>query len=246
MISKVLSLGDRLEITKPVSGEKKKELIEQNSIYAKPLVSQIYDIIDDTQLRIAMPIVEGRVIPLPENARFDVCFFATGGLYKSKFVVTNRYKENGLFILVIELVQELRKYQRRQYYRLEYTREVEYLVVDKEQAEELSEDDGLIREMLDHNGLKKGIIVDISGGGVRFSSSEKLEPGTTILIKLDLSNNDGKSIYGVKAEVLRSEKMISNDRIFEQRVEYLEIPNNAREIIIKHIFETERRMRQRN
>jgi c-di-GMP-binding flagellar brake protein YcgR len=246
MLSKVLSPGDRLEIEKIVSEEKKKQLIEENSVFAKTLISQIYDMIDETQLKIAMPIVEGRVIPLPTNARFDVCFFTSGGLYKSKFVVLDRFKENGLYVLVVELVSELKKYQRRQYYRLECTMDIEYLVVENELVDSLKDDEEYVKEILDGSQLNKGIVIDISGGGIRFASRDKLDCNSTVLVKINIAISDGKSVYGVLGKVLNSSRMINNELMYEQRIEYSDIQNGDREIIIRYIFEQERRMRQKN
>lgn len=246
MLSKILSLGDRLEIEKVVSEEKKKQLIAENSVFARTLTSQIYDIIDETQLHIAMPMVEGRVIPLPVNAVFDVCFFCTGGLYKSRFVVLDRFKENGLYVLTVELVTELRKYQRRQYYRLECAMDIEYLVVENDIIRSLTDNEELVRQMLDEHELKKGIVIDISGGGIRFASHDKLDSDSVVLVKINIAISNGKSVYGVLGKVLNSSKMINNELMYEQRIEFSDIQNADREIIIRYIFETERRMRQKN
>ena len=62
MLSKILSPGDRLELLRVASEEKKNRFLEQNSVESRVLLSQIYDMMDEEQLKIAMPIVEGRVI----------------------------------------------------------------------------------------------------------------------------------------------------------------------------------------
>lgn len=249
MLSKIVSPGDRIEITKPASEEKRKQLIEENSIYAKPLISQVYDIVDDTQLRIAMPMVEGKVIPLPLNARFDLCFFTSGGLYKSRCIVTERYKESGLYILVIELIYELQKYQRRQYFRLGCVMEVEYIIFEPEMlGEELSEqdmDNDILEQILRENVLKKGIVIDISGGGIRFASEEKISNQALVLMKLGIRLGDDKGVYGVMGKVISSIKIQNGTKMYEQRMEYYELEESKREIIIKYIFEQERRMRQK-
>ena len=185
MLSKIVTLGDRIEITKSENSERRK-LSDEKSVFDRPLISQVYDVIDETQLKIAMPIVEGRVVPLAVNGRFDICFITSGGLYKSRFVVLDRYKENGLYVLLIELVYELKKYQRRQYYRLEYTKDFEYIVIDEDTEKLIIEDENMIKEILDNNKLKKGIIIDISGGGIRFASRDKLEEKSKVLLKLDM------------------------------------------------------------
>lgn len=245
MLSKIVKPGDRIEITKPVSEEKMKELIKENSIFAKPLISQVYDIIDETQLKIAMPIVAGRVTPLPLNARFDICFFTNGGLYKSGFSVIDRYKENGLYVLVIELIYELKKYQRRQYYRLECLMEINYVVTSEEMEAKLQDEDYL-KELFENSEEKRhGIVMDISGGGVRFASKEKLEPNSIIVIKLDIHTMNNKEVYAVLGRIVNSTKMMNKDGMYDQRVEYFEIEGETRENIIRYIFEQERKMRQK-
>lgn len=244
MLSKIVLPGDRVEITKPVEKNKIKKYAEEDSVYDKMLISQVYEVLDDTQLRIAMPIAEGRVIPLPVNSKFDVCFYTSGGLYKSGFIVTERYKENGLYILVIELLYELKKYQRRQFYRLEYPMEVGYMVLDNAfPIEDIN--DEIIKEMLDESMLKTGIIIDISGGGIRFASNEKIEDNAMLLVKLEMHVSNSKDVYGVMGQVLTSRKIHNNSGMYEQRLEYYGITDSKRESIIQYIFEQERKMRQK-
>ncbi|MBQ3545080.1 MAG: flagellar brake domain-containing protein [Lachnospiraceae bacterium] len=244
MISRIISPGDRLEITKVVSEKKRKQLEEENSVFAKTLISQVYDVIDETQLKIAMPIVEGRVIPLPVNERFDVCFYTNGGLYKSGFTVIERYKENGLYVLVIDLIYELKKFQRRQYYRFECVLEVDFVKVDEEFLKN-EVDDYILDEKFDETPKQRGIIMDISGGGIRFVSDEKLEKNSVVLLKLDLVFNDNQRLKIIMGKVLSSNKTKNNTGMYEQRIEYCDIKGAIREKIIKYIFEQERKMRHR-
>ncbi len=245
MLSKILSLGDRLELIRVMSEEKRKQLKKENSIEAKPFVSQIYDIVDEEQLKIAMPIVEGRVIPLPVNTRYDVCFFTSGGLYKSRVVITDRYKEDGLYVLVAELMSDLKKYQRRQYYRLECTLDIEYRLLEDSEVETLREEPERIQEMIENGEFTTAIVLDISGGGIRFASEEHLEPGSNLLLNLNIITGNGQNVYGVMARNLSSTRIINKEHMYEQRAEYLEITGHTREAIIKFIFEQERRLRKK-
>lgn len=244
MISKILSPGDRLEIKKVVSEKKRKELEAEKSVFAKPLISKIYDIVDETQLKIAMPMAEGRIIPLPVNSRFDVCFFTSGGLYNSGFTVIERYKENGLYILVVELIYELKKVQRRQYYRLECVMEVEYVKVDEEfLSQEI--DDYILEEKFKETAGAKAIVMDISGGGIRFASEEKLADNDVVIVRLNLQLNNNQTLFGVLGRVLSSRKVRNNTGMYEQRIEYLDIQGQTRETIIRYIFEQERKLRNK-
>lgn len=244
MISKILSPGDRLEVKKIVSEKKRRELEEENSIFAKTLISKIYDIIDETQLKIAMPMAEGRIIPLPVNSRFDVCFFSSGGLYSSAFTVIERYKENGLYILVVELIYELKKVQRRQYYRLDCVMEIEYVKVEEEFVnQEL--DELVLEEKFAELEKFNGIVMDISGGGIRFASEEELPKNSMVIVKLNLEFGKDQKIFGVLGKVLSSKKVRNNQGMYEQRIEYFEMQAKIREKIIRYIFEQERRLRNK-
>lgn len=245
MLSKILSLGDRLELTRVMSKEKKNQLKDEKSIESKLFISQIYDILDEEQLRIAMPIVEGRVIPLPLNARYDVCFFTSGGLYRSRVVITDRYKEDGLYILVVELVSELKKYQRRQYFRLECTLDIQYCILEDAEAEKFQEEPELIQEMVEDKRFREAIVLDISGGGIRFVSDEKLKQEAKLLLNLNIAAETGNNLCGVMARILSSNRIINKDNMYEQRVEYIDISGLTREMIIKFIFEQERRLRKK-
>lgn len=245
MISKILSPGDRIELERVVNKDKLKNVIIQETTEIKPYISQIYDIIDDEQLKIAMPIIEGRVTPLPQNARYDACFFTHGGLFKGRIVITDRYKEDGLFVLAVELTTELKKYQRRQYYRLEYTMDIDYIIIDAQTENMILEDEKAAADILTDNKLTNGTVLDISGGGIRFCSDEKLEVGSKILVDLNILLTSSQEKCGVIGIVLSSNRIQNKDGLYEQRIEYTNIKGPTRESIIRYIFEQERKIRKK-
>lgn len=245
MVKNILSLGDRIELKKPLKlTNNAEEENEENAKKVKPFISQIYDILNGDQLKIAMPIVSGRVIPLPLHARYDACFFTSGGLYQAKVVITNRYKEDGLYILVIDLTSELKKFQRRQYFRLEYTMDVKYKVITEEEVMIAVSDPEGLEEILSEE-VVDGIALDISGGGMRFTSSKPIEKDSNILVLVDIGIGEEKETCFV-ANVVFSGKIQNRDNIYEHRIEFKNMKNTVREILIKFIFETERRMRKRD
>lgn len=244
MLSRTITPGDRIELTKPVKLREKRDEKEEKINRVKPFISQVYDIMEDEQLKIAMPIVEGRVIPLPLHARFDACFFTAGGLFQAKVVITDRYKEDGLYILVAELTSELKKFQRRQYFRLEYTMDMKYKVVTIEELMELAANGG-ISDKYSPFEMDDGIILDISGGGIRFTSHEKIEKNTNIIIRFNIGVTEEINC-SFAANIISCRKVENRDRIFEHRAEFRNMKNADREKLIKFIFETERRIRKRS
>ena len=122
MIERIVSTGNKIEFTK-VSSYREYDLEmgrEDKNVY----VSQVYDIIDEDRLKIGVPIVGGRVLMIPQNVRIDVCFYTSRGLFQGRAIVVDRFKEDNIFVMVIEMISELQKYQRRQYFRLNCTMDI--------------------------------------------------------------------------------------------------------------------------
>lgn len=236
MLSKIITPGDRIEITKPVI---KKNTEEKT----RPFISQVYDILEDDQIKIAMPMVEGKIIPLPVHGRFDMCFFTQGGLYQSKAIITDRYKENGLYILIAEITSELRKFQRRQYFRLVYTMDIKFKKVTDEELEAAISDESEMKYLITFDMLD-GISLDISGGGIRFTSYEEIKRDTNIVLSINIGITE-EVICGVAANIISAGRVQNRKKIYEYRAEFLNMRNSDREKLIKFIFDMERRLRKK-
>lgn len=236
MLSKILNAGDKIELEKigptAMSMDSSQKII---------LVSQIYDILDDETLSIAMPIVEGRVIPLSVGSRYEACFYAGKGLYQTRLIVKERKKQDGLFILIVEVQSALKKFQRRQYFRLSCTIDMQYKVLTQEEVASFQGgEDAIIMD----TGFKDGVALDISGGGIRFTSEEKLENDDMVLVSLEIPL-DQQSIYLMMGKVILSGLIPNRSDLYEHRVEYQELDKKIRENLIHFIFEEERRQRKK-
>ncbi len=236
MLSSILKVGDKIELEKigPTS-------FSMDSAQKIILVSQIYDILDDETMSIAMPIVEGRVIPLSVGSRYGACFYASKGLYQTRLIVKERKKQEGLFILIVEVQTELKKFQRRQYFRLSCTMDMQYKILSEEEVSSFQ--DGQ-QEIVMDMGFQDGVALDISGGGIRFTSEEKLDNDKMVLVSLEIPL-DRQSIYLMMGRVISSNLIPNKENLYEHRVEYQELDRKIRENLIHFIFEEERRQRKK-
>lgn len=98
--------------------------------------------------------------------------------------IVDRYKSNNVYVLVMELTSNLRKYQRREYYRFSCALDMCARNLEEEEIEALEKNSPY--ELQPGLPLKHSVIVDISGGGLRFLSSQKYEPGSLILCSYHL------------------------------------------------------------
>lgn len=236
MLSRIITPGNRIEITKPVNKNKEEKV--------RPYISQVYDILEDEQIKIAMPMVEGKVIPLPLHGRYNLCFYTPGGLYQAKAVITDRYKEDGLYILIVELASELKKFQRRQYFRLEYAMDIKFRAVTEDEfAAAISSEAEM--KYLSTFGMLDGISLDISGGGIRFTSREEVDKDSNIIISINIGITE-ENIIGIAANIISAGKVLNRDKIYEYRAEFVGMKNSEREKLIRFIFDMERRLRKRS
>lgn len=244
MIENMLSTGDKLELVMVMSEEKRKQMKEMDAIACKPFMSQIDTVIDDETIRILMPIMDGKLIPLPVNARFDVRFFSEKAVYKCRVVVRERYKENGFYFIVIALTSQLRKQQRRQFFRLECSTPIPYKKLTEEQIEAIRENEEVLLDIYDAGLFTSGVAMDLSGGGLRFLSNEELQTDSCILIDFAFIKPEDSKGVAVLAKVISSGRRERSGVLYEHRVEYIDIDGRIREMIIKYIFEQERKKRQ--
>lgn len=236
MISKYLQVGNRLDI------ETIGKTDENGEITRKTYRSELYDIDSEDTIKIAMPMEQTKIILLPVDAQYSLCFYTANGLYQCVARVVDRYKSNALFVLVMELETDLQKYQRREYYRLNCVLDMKSRVLDESEKGSNSEK----VEFLDTDlTFDNGTMVDISGGGARFISKVPYEIGSLIRFTFSLFVNGSMTEYKLVGKVLRSKPIENRDGQYEHRIQFVNMLNDDRESIIRYIFEEERRLRHR-
>ena len=237
MLTKYVLPGEKVEL----------QTIEQSILGAasnkKAYTSKIFDILDEEQFEILMPMEQMKMILLPVDGIYDMCFYTKNGLYQSNVRIVDRYKSNNIFILLCELTTPLRKYQRREYYRFSCILEMQARLLDEEELAAADKNQIYYKEGLQ---TQKGTIVDISGGGVRFVTKEyHYEVGDTIYLTYQLPLKNRMKTYEIAGKVLAMRKIPEKQGEYEHRLQYINIEKTDREEIIRYIFEEERRNRQR-
>lgn len=242
MIEKILSEGNKIEFTKVNSF--KGYSVDEGRADKKVYVSQVFEIIDEYRLKIGVPIIGGKILLVPQNVKIDVCFYTSKGLYQGRAIVVDRFKEGNLYVMVIEMLTELQKYQRRQYFRLNCTMDIMFRKFTEEELAAYMHT-GKVDTQVSENGLyNNAIALDISGGGIRFITSVELEREQMIFVNLQIAYEDEKKKYSLVGKVLESYPAKNKRDFYESRVEYCNMSGAVREQIIKYIFEQERKMRK--
>jgi len=236
MISKYVNVGDRIDI-ETISRTKLNDAVEK-----KTYKSQVFDVESEDRIKIAMPMEQGRVILLPVDEEFNLCFYTPSGLYQCLGRVADRYKTDKIFVLVMELTTDIRKYQRREYYRLNCVLDMKSTMINQKDVSQFSEKVHFIdTDLIFDNGT----MVDISGGGARFISKVRYPKDSNILFTFSLFVNDALTTYKLLGKILVSQEIQGREGEYEHRIMFVNIMNDDRESIIKYIFEEERKIRRR-
>lgn len=237
MISRYLTVGDKLEIE--TIGEVSSDGLDSGR---KTYKSELYDIVSEDQIKIAMPMEQMKVVLLPVDGEYSLCFYTSNGLYQCIGRVTERYKTDNLFVLVIELITGLQRYQRREYYRLNCVLDMKCKQIDEKEFQNGHEQVFFLDTDLTFDN---GIMVDISGGGARFISQVKYPKGSLIRFVFSLYVNGCMNEYKLVGKVLKSRELENRPDNYEHRIQFVNMMNDDRESIIRYIFEEERKIRHR-
>lgn len=217
MINSAVELGDKIEVIRKTGF-----IANQHSHFSK-----VQDIVSDKELIITAPIDSGKIIPLELNQEYYLCVYTSRGLYRCEAEVVSRYKENNMFYANLAIKSKMQKYQRRQYYRLDCVLSFQY-----------------------KNGEEKetwcsGIILDISGGGLRFTSSNQLIHGEPLTCHIQLNFDDEQTHLYINGTIIECNIVDFSTNTYETRVSFDTIDNESREAVIRFIFEEERKRRKK-
>ena len=145
MLSKFIKSGDRIDLQalERIEGERGED---SHRVYA----SSVSEIISEDTLEILMPMEKSKLILLPIDGKYNLIFYGENGLYECDARIVDRYKSNNVYILVVELISNLRKYQRREYYRFSCAIEMTSRVLEASELEAM--DRGVLKpDMLEHS-----------------------------------------------------------------------------------------------
>ncbi len=241
-----VAIGDRIELTHEASALRR-------ALSEHKYSSQLLDFDEINLAKLSMPIFENRLIPLEVGDEYQLCFFTQTGLYQCRGRVENRYKENNMHVMDMRLLSEIKKYQRRNYYRLSCDLDIKYRMLEPEEQKVLQQ---LADQWLDSERIEEGIVEpldpmefvwnegtvsDLSGGGVHFLCRDQFEPGTIIEVVVHLFFKNKNMPLHFLLRVISCETSEIDRRIYEIRGTFEYLNERERDIIIQYVFEEQRK-----
>ncbi|MBO4375832.1 MAG: flagellar brake protein [Lachnospiraceae bacterium] len=243
MLSKFINVGSKVDLV-PIERVKYDNLGENNK---RVYETKVYDILSEDRVEVLMPMEQSKLILLPVDSEYDVSVYEGKLLYQFDARIIDRYKSNNVYIIVLELTSNVRKVQRREFYRFSCALDMSSRSLEQEEVAAVENRDKTTDAVPvdDSIPLRRSIIVDISGGGVRFISNYKYEKDQLIYCKYNLTIDNMKKEYCLVGKVLAVKEVEHKPGTFEHRVQYMDINMEEREEIIRYIFQEERKNRRK-
>lgn len=206
MNTNVLKIGDKAIVQKKIR--------KDDNEYT----SQLQDIKGNI-LRISTPMYKSALIRLQEKTIIELLIYGDGKVYEFDAEVMGTISEGNIYYTDILVVTPVKKVERRYYFRIKTAEDIFIREKDREDQEEYI----------------KAITIDLSGGGLQFSSTYDFEVKTQVEIKMDIGGQeiilDGKILNKSVQEGLGS---------YKYTVKFLNLDNSIQEMIIGHVFKIQR------
>lgn len=183
------------------------------------------------ELKITIPADKDQNSLIEPGKMYLICLYTVKGLFQCKAVIKECELRGEQLVVQLQIQSGLEKYQRRHYYRMVCVLDFIYRIV-KEDAEPEEE-------------TFSGVILDLSGGGLRFNTGQTMEPGTQILLQMQVDLPKFAERPWLLARVLSAVPLAHKEGVVEHRAEFVGIQTQEREAVIQYIFLKERRRKKK-
>jgi c-di-GMP-binding flagellar brake protein YcgR len=142
----------------------------------------VWDVLPET-IHITLPLLNRKYF-LPEEGSMIKGRFAQGdGLYSFEANVCARIKSDSAPLIILRKPDRLFRRQRREYFRYPIGMEMEY--------KSLGEGGNIGK--LSKEQWSRALILDLSGGGIKFAAREKFDQGISLRVRLYLGGEKGST-----------------------------------------------------
>jgi len=230
MLDKGNLLGVKIEIHPLIEGNGEGPGPKQRVYFSK-----VNDIPDARHIEILLPQVAAKLVLLPKGSEHDIIFYGNNRMYQCRARVVDHFKRENLYLTKLYALSTLKGYQRREYYRLEMTMPVSHRLPTEKEQETMV----LRKDLPGHTGT----CLDVSGGGLRFTTREVYEPEELIICSFSLMIRGKEKEFSLWSKVKSCHPIEEKSAVNAVRVKFEFINNSIREEIIQYIFEEERKKR---
>lgn len=210
-ITTLLNIGDNIEI----------EVDKGNSFLN--MKSNVVKVINDRMIAVSTPIHNGKIYPISIGSNINIVFSKDSkGIFYFIGEVMERKKEDNIRFLIVKKNSDIRHFQRRDFYRLNILLNIDIHVIENGEY---------IKTI-------PSISKDVSGGGIRIITKEKLEKHTTVKCSMIL---DAELIEPI-GEIIRCNPVPESILKYDIGISFTAIDESTRSKIISFVFKNQRKI----
>lgn len=199
-----------------------KVILETEEMMGETEFSTIVDNTDEDVLKVHSPICRGALLRIRENSRIGVTVFVNDKVYTARGVAIKNYKSGNFHFADIQIVSEIKRIERRNYFRLSIKKDVRIMRKDTEEIVEAR-------------------TLDISAGGTQIMSKADFYKGEKLLVEMDL-NGDYVELDG---EIVNIIKSIAEPE-HRYGIKFEELGEKVEDRIMRYIFEIQLEERRKD
>ena len=183
--------------------------------------------IEDDNIKINIPVRNDEYLMLYKDDKIEInSYLDDGKCFNYYCNVISKGKDNNVIYYKLTLPYDVRRIQRRNFFRVNLLEEVTYKNRTNKTEKEIEE-----------LPYKSGIMIDLSGGGLKVRTKEKLKGNDIIVMRIKMTGIEVK----LKGQIVRIETSIDNNFLYG--VKFLDITEMESDKIIRELFEIMRKQR---
>jgi len=232
-MKKFFKLGTHLELV-PVG-----YTLDSPDAYEKKYISSVHEVLQDETVVITNPTHKSQMIHLRPGEKYDCYLFLDNKIFKCRIKVLRSRNDFNLRVVETELLTNIVKYERRQFFRLDVAMDIRYLTLRPDNTAAFKEA-VKTNSLLQMEGFQTATTRDVSGGGLRFVCNEELPIGSMLITHIETEMDGRPKQYVFLAKVLASKKHEEIRGLYESRVQFVDLKQSAREELVQYIFHCQR------
>lgn len=183
--------------------------------------------IEDDNIKINIPVRNDEYLMLYKDDKIEInSYLDDGKCFNYYCNVISKGKDNNVIYYKLTLPYDVRRVQRRNFFRVNLLEEVTYKNITNKTEKEIEE-----------LPYKSGIMIDLSGGGLKVRTKEKLKGNDIIVMRIKMTGIEVK----LKGQIVRIEASMDNNFLYG--VKFLDITEMESDKIIRELFEIMRKQR---
>lgn len=192
----------------------------------KPYKALIIDVQDDF-LQINVPVYDGDYLMLHSKEKIEInSYLEDGGCFNFNAEVISRGKEGNIIYYRLSKPFNIQKIQRRNFFRVALTNDINFKKITLAKEEDF-----------DNIPYKRGLMVDLSAGGLKLKTGENIKKDDLLLVKMKINEVE----LELKCDIVRIENTADREVLCGLR--FMEISSVQSELIVRELFKIIRRQR---